>query len=87
MGPVIAAALAAKVADPRRFRSGRDFAAWLGLTPKDHSTAGKARLGGITRAGDEMLRSLLVCGASSVIQKARQGRAGGCGLAQRVGGA
>lgn len=77
VGPVIAAALAAKVTDPRRFRSGRDFAAWLGLTPKDHSTAGKARLGGITRAGDEMLRSLLICGASSVIQKARQGRAVG----------
>ena len=77
VGPVIAAALAAKVADPRRYRSGRDFAAWLGLTPQDHSTAGKARQGGITRAGDEMLRSLLICGASSVIQKARQGRAGG----------
>lgn len=77
VGPVIAAALAAKVADPRRFRSGRDFAAWLGLTPKDHSTAGKARLGRITRAGDAMLRSVLICGASSVIQKARQGRAGG----------
>lgn len=76
VGPVIAAALAAKVADPRRFRSGRDFAAWLGLTPKDHSTAGKARQGGITRAGDEMLRSLLICGASSVIQKARRGRPG-----------
>lgn len=77
VGPVIAAALAAKLPDPRRFRSGRDFAAWLGLTPKDHSTAGKARQGGITRAGDEMLRSLLICGASSVIQQARQGRAGG----------
>ena len=77
IGPVIAAALTAKVADPSRFRSGRDFAAWLGLTPKDHSTGGKARQGRITRAGDEMLRSLLICGASSVIQKARQGRGGG----------
>ena len=77
VGPVIAAALAAKVPDPRRFRSGRDFAAWLGLTPKNHSTAGKTRLGGITRAGDEMLRSLLICGASAVVQKARQGRGGG----------
>jgi transposase len=84
VGPVIAATLAAKVPDPRRFRSGRDFAAWLGLTPKDHSTAGKARLGGITRAGDETLRALLVCGASGVIQKARQGRAGGAWLSALV---
>ena len=76
IGPVIAAALTAKVADPTRFRSGRDFAAWLGLTPKDHSTAGKARRGGITRAGDETLRSLLICGATSVIQKARRCRSG-----------
>ena len=76
IGPVIAAALTAKVPDPTRFRSGRDFAAWLGLTPKDHSTAGKSRQGGITRAGDEMLRSLLICGASSVIQQARRCRSG-----------
>src|SRR4051812_20738697 len=76
IGPVIAAALPAKVPDPTRFRSGRDFAAWLGLTPKDHSTAGKSRQGGITRAGDEMLRSLLICGASSVIQQARRSRSG-----------
>ena len=51
-----------KVADPTAFRSGRDFAAWIGLTPKDHSTAGKKRLGVITRAGDEALRSVLVVG-------------------------
>src|SRR5208337_3797521 len=60
--------------DPRAFRSGRDFAAWLGLTPKDHSTAGKQRLGVITRAGDEMLRSLLVVGATAVVQQARRSR-------------
>ena len=72
IGPVIAAALAAKVPDPRRFRSGRDFAAWIGLTPKDHSTGGKTRLGGITRAGDEKLRSLLVCGATAVINHVRR---------------
>jgi transposase len=59
IGPVIAAALTAKVADPKRFRSARDFAAWLGLTPRDHSTGGKTRLGKITRAGDETLRALL----------------------------
>ena len=56
VGPVIAAALVMKAPDPHAFRSGRRFAAWLGLTPKDHSTAGKTRLGKITRAGDETLR-------------------------------
>lgn len=76
IGPVIAAALAAKVTDPRMFRSGRDFAAWIGLTPKDHSTGGKRRLGVITRAGDEMLRSLLICGATAVIQQVRRRPAG-----------
>jgi len=53
-----------KPPEPELFRSGRQFAAWIGLTPKDHSTAGKARLGGITRAGDEGLRSVLVVGAT-----------------------
>src|ERR1700674_2400711 len=57
-------------------RSGRQFAAWIGLTPKDHSTAGKVRLGGITRAGDEALRSVLVVGATSVIQHVRRGGRG-----------
>jgi len=52
IGPIGACALAIKVTDPGAFRCGRDFAAWLGLTPKDHSTAGKQRLGAITRAGD-----------------------------------
>ena len=63
-----------KAPDPRLFPSGRHFAAWIGLTPKDHSTAGKTRLGTITRAGDEMLRSVLVAGATAVIQQARLGR-------------
>ncbi len=71
IGPVTAVALAAKVTDPKMFRSGRDFAAWVGLTPKDHSTAGKMKLGIITRAGDETLRSLLVCGATAVIGQSR----------------
>lgn len=69
-----ATALVMKAPDPRLFASGRDFAAWIGLTPKDHSTAGKTRLGKITRAGDEMLRSVLVAGATAVIQQARRGR-------------
>ena len=76
IGPVTAVTLTAKVADPKVFRSGRDFSAWLGLTPKDHSTGGKARQGRITRAGDETLRSLFICGATSVIQQVRRGKAG-----------
>jgi transposase len=74
VGPIGATALVMKTPDPAAFPSGRHFAAWLGLTPKDHSTAGKARLGKITRAGDEVLRSLLVAGATAVIQQVRHGR-------------
>jgi transposase len=74
VGPIGATALVMKTPDPRAFPSGRHFAAWLGLTPKDHSTAGKTRLGKITRAGDEMLRSVLVAGATAVIQQAKHGR-------------
>ena len=74
IGPVTATLMAIKVTDPKAFRSGRDFAAWIGLTPKDHSTAGKTRLGTITRAGDETLRSVLVVGATAVIQQVRRGR-------------
>ena len=74
VGPVIASLLAMKVPDPQAFCSGRQFAAWLGLTPKDHSTAGKTRLGVITRAGDETLRSLLVVGATVMIWQARRGK-------------
>src|SRR5712672_1131674 len=71
VGPVNAAALVMKAPDPHAFRSGRLFAAWLGLTPRDHSTAGKTRLGKITRAGDERLRRLLVVGATSVVKLAK----------------
>jgi transposase len=74
IGPIGASLLAMKVPDPTVFRCGRDFAAWLGLTPKDHSTAGKTRLGVITRAGDEALRSVLVVGATAVIQQVRRGK-------------
>jgi transposase len=72
VGPVGGALLVMKTPDPHAFRCGRDFAAWLGLTPKDHSTAGKQRLGVITRAGDEALRSVLVAGATAVIQPVRR---------------
>jgi len=74
IGPVIATVMAIKVSDPKAFRSGRDFAAWIGLTPKDHSTAGRTRQGVITRAGDEMLRSMLVVGAMALIQQVKRGR-------------
>lgn len=74
IGPVIASLLVMKTPDPHAFRSGRQFAAWLGLTPKDHSTAGKVTLGAITRAGDETLRSLLVVGATAVIWQTRRGK-------------
>src|SRR3984957_3169235 len=74
IGPIGATALVMKAPDPRLFPSGRHFAAWLGLTPKDHSTAGKTRLGKITPAGDEMLRGVVVAGATAVIQQARRGR-------------
>jgi transposase len=82
-GPVIASLLVMKTPDPHAFRSGRQFAAWLGLTPKDHSTAGKVRLGVITRAGDETLRSLLVVGATAVVWQVRRG-AGRCPSPWRV---
>ncbi len=74
IGPIGASLLPIKITDPRAFRSGRMCAAWIGLTAKDHSTAGKQRLGGITRAGDETLRSVLVAGATSYIQQVRRGR-------------
>jgi transposase len=74
IGPVGAPELVMKTPDPGAFMSARHFAAWMGLTPKDHSTAGKTRLGKITRAGDERLRSILVAGATAVIKQAMHGR-------------
>src|ERR1700687_5733958 len=74
LGPIGATTLVMKTPDPRAFPSARHFAAWLGLTPKDHSTGGKTRLGKITRAGDEVLRSLLVAGAPAGIPQVRRGR-------------
>src|SRR3977135_2558024 len=76
IGPIGATLLLMKTPAPEMFRSGRQFAAWIGLTPKDHSTAGKVRLGVITRAGDEALRSVLVVGATAVIQHVRRGGRG-----------
>jgi transposase len=69
VGPVTALTLAVDI-DPAAFESGRHLAAWAGLTPKEHSTGGKQRMGGISRAGNERLRVLLVAGATSVINAA-----------------
>ena len=69
IGPIIALTLAIEV-DPAAFKSGRHLAAWLELAPKKHSTGGKQRMGGISRAGNERLRQLLVTGATAVIKVA-----------------
>jgi transposase len=70
IGPIGGISLALKVPDPKVFRSSRHFAAWVGITPRENSTAGRQRLGKISRAGDEGLRQLLVLGATAVIQQA-----------------
>src|SRR4051794_28806292 len=72
IGPIGALTLSLTV-DPSQFQDGRHFASWLGLTPKDRSTGGKQRLGGISRAGNERLRQLLVLGAMAVIRHAKPG--------------
>jgi transposase len=71
VGPALATALVASIADPRAFRSGRNFSAWIGLVPKQHSSGGKDRLGGISKQGDRYLRSLFVAGALAVIRYAK----------------
>jgi transposase len=72
IGPITALSLVGEI-DASRFHSGRHLAAWIGLTPKERSTGGKQRMGGISRAGNERLRSLLVLGATSVIRHAKPG--------------
>ena len=71
VGPALATALVASVADPWAFRSGRDFSAWVGLVPKQHSSGGKDKLGGISKRGDRYLRSLFTTGALVVIRYAK----------------
>jgi transposase len=75
IGPISAVSFALKVTDPKAFGSGRHFAAWLGLTPKENGTGGRSRPGRISRQGDESLRRLLVLGATAVVQFAKPGRA------------
>jgi transposase len=70
VGPITASAIIATVGDAGEFKNGRQFAAWLGLVPRQHSTGGKARLGQITRCGDGYIRTLLVMGARAVLQRA-----------------
>ncbi|HLZ68235.1 MAG TPA: IS110 family transposase [Aliidongia sp.] len=71
IGIISATALAASVTDPSRFRSGRQFAASLGLTPRQNSSGGKERMGRISRMGDRYLRRLLVVGMTSLVRRAR----------------
>ena len=73
VGPLIAATVRAAVHDPHGFRSGRDFAAWLGLTPRLLSSGGKEKLGSISKQGNRRLRTLLVIGATSIIKPAKRG--------------
>jgi transposase len=71
VGPALATALIASIPDPKVFRSGRDFSAWIGLVPKQNSSGGKDRLGNISKRGDRYLRSLFTTGALAVIRYAK----------------
>ena len=75
IGPIIATAIATTVADANVFRSGREFAAWLGLVPRQNSTGGKTRLGGITKRGNRYLRRLLINGASANLLRSKATKA------------
>jgi transposase len=72
VGPVLASAMVASVPDPHAFRSGRNLSAWIGLVPKQNSSGGKERLGGINKQGNRYLHQLLVIGALAVIRYAER---------------
>jgi transposase len=72
VGPLVASALVATVPDPHAFKTGRCLSAWLGLVPRQHSSGGKERLGGITKAGDTYLRTMMFVGAMAVIRHAER---------------
>lgn len=72
IGPLLASAFVATIPDPTMFKSGRNLAAWIGLVPRQHSSGGKERLGGITKQGNRYLRQLLVVGAMAVIRYAER---------------
>jgi transposase len=85
IGPIAATAITALVPAPEGFRAGRDFAAWLGLTPLQKSTGGKQKLGAISKMGERTIRRLLILGASAVVRWASQrGAAAGSWLAQML---
>ncbi len=73
VGPIIAATVRAAVQDPAGFRTGRDLAAWIGITPGANSSGGKERLGKISKRGNKQLRTLLIVGATSILKQARRG--------------
>ena len=86
IGPIAATAITALVPAPQGFRAGRDFAAWLGLTPLQKSTGGKQKLGAISKMGERTIRRLLILGASAVVRWASQrGAAEGSWLARMLG--
>jgi len=72
VGPLLASAIVATVPDPAIFRSGRNLAAWIGLVPRQNSSGGKERLGGITKAGHRYLRQMLIVGAMAVVRYAER---------------
>ena len=74
IGPLNATLIAATVADAAQFKSGREFAAWIGLVPREHSSGGKQRLGGISKRGNPYLRRLLIVGAHAVLRWTRRGK-------------
>ena len=71
IGAVTATALLSRVADPKQFKNGRQFAAWLGWVPRQYTTGGKIRLGRITKRGDVYLRTLLIHGTRAVLAKVK----------------
>jgi transposase len=81
IGLIAATALAATVGNPRFFTSGRHFAAWIGLVPKQHSSGGKERLGGISKRGDAYLRKLLIHGARAAVHRVRSHQVPGVWIA------
>ena len=85
IGPITATAILALAPPAQSFRKGRDFAAWLGLTPQQHSTGGKQKLGAISKMGDRTLRRLLISGSSAVVlHAARRGAPQGSWLEQMM---
>jgi transposase len=87
VGPLLASAFVATVADPTIFRFGRNLAAWIGLVPRQNSSGGKERLGGISKAGNRYLRQMLIVGAMAVVRYAERNGAGGRGWCRCLAGA